>query len=384
MEGYLNSSAPRPDLPEVRGLGITPGNPFAPFVIGTVAVSGLAVVILLGLTLFAPEIDTRYNAGLVLLFVGALAPIPAAILVIYSRNYVRIQRMQAGDYWAHWTYPVETRRGNEVMLGQSGIYWPDRRKLVDFKSGLVEVEQMPDELIFRYIYRRYSKSATYTERKEERVPIPYNKVDEAGELVQRYRKILGVPSDFINDSWVVAWIMGGVMLAVVLLSILLVLPLESTRNQIKNDAWATQYSATRVVETAMLERAFAPVQRVLEPQFAALKAAGARTYQPEELGFKAGDNVREVIVGFCVPSEAFYVLVWQKQPVIDGFLGSVGVYHYVEGDWGYGCIPPLWQPDGLRTITEDWNYVFLKANRSALATAFALELQKLGTPTAAP
>ena len=41
MEGFFNThkDEPKPQLPEVKGLGITPGNPFAPFVIGTLVIS---------------------------------------------------------------------------------------------------------------------------------------------------------------------------------------------------------------------------------------------------------------------------------------------------------------------------------------------------------
>lgn len=367
-------------MPEVKGLGLTRGNPFAPFVVGTMLAAGGAVAILLGLTLFASSIDTRYTAGIVLMFVAALVPIPVAILVIYSRNYVRIQRVLAGDHWAHWTYPVESGNGSEVYLGPFGIYWPARRRLRDFKSGLAEIEQMPDTLIFRYIYKHRFQHGFYTQSKEERVPIPFGRGDEAAELVKRFQEQVGVSSGFLNDSWAVAWVMGGVMIAAVLVSILLVLPLESTRNDIKRDARSTVVAATRAVQDSMLQRDLDSILRVLEPQLAALKTAGAGEYEPDELGFQPGDNVQRIVTGFCVPSEAFYVLVWQETPTLEGFLGSRGVYHYVDGEWTYGCMPPLYQPDGLKTVTQDWNYVYLKSNTALIATMLAQELQKTATP----
>ncbi|MBI5670048.1 MAG: PrgI family protein [Chloroflexi bacterium] len=367
-------------MPEVKGLGLTPGNPFAPFVIGGFTIAGGALIVLLGLTLFAGSIDTRYTAGLVLMFVAVLAPIPLALLAIYSRNYVRIQRVLAGDHWAHWRYPVESRNGSEVYLGPLGVYWPERRRLRDFKSGLIEVEHMPDTLVFRYVYKQYSRYGSFAHKKEERVPIPFGKEDEAAELVKHFQTQLGIPSGFINDSWTIAWIMGGIIIAAVIVSILLVLPLEFTRQDIRNDAWSTQYAATRQAETALLQRDLQPILRVLEPQLDRLKAAGTREYDPADLGFPADANVQRVVTGFCVPSEAFYVLVWQETPTVEGFFGSRGVYHYVDGEWDYGCMPPLYQPDGLKTVTDDWNFVFLKGNTAIIATMLVEELQKTPTP----
>lgn len=384
MEGFFNTPDEKPPLPEVKGLGLSPGNPFAPFVMISLVVPVVAIVVLLGLALFASSIDTRYTAGLVMMFVGALAPIPATILAIYSRNYVRLQRMQAGDAWARWRYPDVSGDGHEVYLGRLGVYWPARRRLVDFKSGLTEVEQTPDELIFRYRYKHRSRYGSYTQNKEARVPIPPGKGNEAAELVKQYQKMIGQPSDFLNDQWKIAWIMGGIIIAAVLLSMLLLIPLEVTKNDIKNNAWSTQYAITREAEGAILQRGFEPIQRVIVPQLAKLKAAGTREYQPEELGFKPADNISRVVTGFCATSESFYVLVWQQTPVIKGYFNDVPAYHYVDGEWLESCMPALYQPDGLVTVNDDWNYVYLQPNRAAAATAFALEWQKLGTPTATP
>lgn len=384
MERLINPSNNQSRLPEVKGLGLTPGNPIAPFVIVSLVISGTVIVVLLAVALFAGSIDTRYTAGLIIMFVAALAPIPTALLVIYSRNYVRIQHVVAGDHWARWTNPDVSGNGNEVYLSHYGVYWPARRRLVDFKSGLKEVEQTQNELIFHYLLKYRARYSSIMQTKQERVPIPFGKNDEAAELVKQYQKLIGRPSDFMNDQWKIAWIMGGVIIAAVVLSMFLILPLETTRNDIKNDAWSTEYAVTREAQNVILQRGFEPIERVILPQLGELKAAGTREYEPAELGFKPTDNISRIVTGFCGTSESFYMLVWQTTPAIKGFSSSVGVYHFVDGEWLESCMPALYEPDGLKTVNEGWNYVFLKGNRTAVATAFALELQKLGTPTPKP
>ncbi|HEX2907878.1 MAG TPA: hypothetical protein VHO69_13500, partial [Phototrophicaceae bacterium] len=141
MDGFVQP--PEMQLPEVKGVGLTPGNPFAPLALGSLILLIVAVIGLFGLVIFGPDNSVRYTAATILLLVIILAPLPVTWLGIYSRNFVRIQRIIGGDYWAHWQLsPGENPHGDEVYIGPLGLYWPKRRwSLWGFGHGLVKVEK---------------------------------------------------------------------------------------------------------------------------------------------------------------------------------------------------------------------------------------------------
>ncbi|MBA3870289.1 MAG: hypothetical protein H0X30_14180 [Anaerolineae bacterium] len=196
-----------------RSLGLTPGNPFAPYIIGLSVITLVALIILLGLALFASTGNSRFIAGGAFLFVGGLMPIPLTLLIIFARNYVRIQDVVAGNYWAHWQYPVGSEH-HDVYISSEGVYYPDQPlKLSTFWSGLQKAEidkGEPSTLRLQYLYRRYYSvyMPPIASDKTIIVPIPTGKEDEAQALLQRFNKLLGQPSNFINDQWRISWIMG--------------------------------------------------------------------------------------------------------------------------------------------------------------------------------
>src|ERR1043165_1873243 len=85
-----------------RQLGLTAGNPFAPFIIILTLIVFIVLVITLLLSFVGQTVHTRFAAAITFMFVGGLSPVPIGLLIMYSRNYVRIQDMLVGDYWAHW------------------------------------------------------------------------------------------------------------------------------------------------------------------------------------------------------------------------------------------------------------------------------------------
>src|SRR5574338_9332 len=101
---FMQQTRDYQQIPFSGALGLTPGNPFAPFVIAALVIAIGAILVLIGIVLFGGTAETRYNAGMVLIFLGGLAPIPVGVLVIFSRGYSRIQRVLAGDYLVHWRY----------------------------------------------------------------------------------------------------------------------------------------------------------------------------------------------------------------------------------------------------------------------------------------
>jgi hypothetical protein len=382
----MQRTLPLTSLRFARALGISSGNPLSPLVISAFMVAVGAFLGLLGLVLFHPETNTRYNAGLALIFVSGLAPIPLALLVMYSRRFYLIGQIVAGDYLVHWTYPSQDsllhEQGDEVYISHHGIYWPTRRlRLIDFKSGLIAVDIKRGELVFCYRERRYSRYYTHDLTHEARVPIPVDREAEAATVAEQLRQRLNIPSRALNETWIVAWIMGGVMLLLVFLAALLVVPIEFTRMREQSEARMTLMAPTREARDAMLQAALQRLNQVIEPQMAALRAEGTRSYRPEELGFRAEDNVREIMTGFCRPSEAFYILIWEKTSTLTSYMNSRGVFHYVDGDWLTTCMPEEWEPDGLNVVTRDWNYVYLIPSRTSIATLVAETLNQMRTST---
>jgi hypothetical protein len=371
--------------PITRLLGISRNNPLASIIDIAFAVAIIAFFVLLGLVLFGPETNTRYNAGIVLIGFSGLAPLPLALLVTYSRRFHLIEQIVAGDYLVHWRYQstgLPHQQGDEVYISHQGIYWPARRlRLIDFKSGLLDVEATSDELILHYLERRPRRNYTLNITHEVRVPIPADREEEAAALAGQLRQRLNTRSQALNESWVIASIMGGFIIVLMILSVLLVMPLNFTRMQEQSAARMTLVASTREAQDAALRAALEPISRVIEPQMAALREAGTRTYTPEELGFRSSDNVRQIMTGFCRSSEAFYVMVWEETATIDGYLGSRGVFHYVDGEWLTTCMPEEWEPNGLKVVNSDWNYIYLLANRTRIATLAAETLNRLQTPT---
>jgi len=317
-----------------RRLGITPGNPFAPFIISLSVITIVALIILLVLTLFANTTTSRFIAGIAFMFVGGLAPIPLTLLIIFARNYVRIKDVMTGNYWAHWQYPAGSEH-TDVYISAEGIYYPDQPlKLSTFWSGLQKAEIDPGKpatLHLQYLYRRYYSAymPPIGSDKTLIVPIPAGKEDEAQALLQQFKKLMGQPSNFINDQWRIGWIMGAVIIAVVLASIVLLLPIQYQLDDEKfaaHDATATMRQATEVAQVSVLLK---PIRAVMDKQIEHLESLPDGKMTAKEAGFDAKVGVSAVYYGHCPPDKAFYLYVVLTQEALGRtYFGGPGAFNY--------------------------------------------------------
>ncbi len=87
-------------------LGLTRGNPFAPFVMGTVVVTGLAAVgvpVALSLGAYPMVVWTLAVTA------GAVLALMLAVFVVAARREVQdVSRVRAGEIWARWRYDTST------------------------------------------------------------------------------------------------------------------------------------------------------------------------------------------------------------------------------------------------------------------------------------
>jgi hypothetical protein len=317
-----------------RSLGLTPGNPFAPYIIGLSLLTIIALIILLILTFVLPSTSNRFLAGTIFMFVGGLMPIPLTLLIIFARNYVRIQDVMTGKYWAHWQYPAGSEHP-DVYISSEGIYYPDQPlKLSLFWSGLVKAEVIPGTpavLRLQYLYRRYYSvyMPPMSSDKTLTVPIPAGKEDEAKALIQQFNKLIGQPSNFINDQWRIGWIMGAVIIGFVLISILLLVPLQFKYQDEKyaaQDATSTMLQATEIVQVGTLLK---PIRAVMDKQIEHLESLPDGNMSAQEAGFDTSAGVNTVYYGHCPPDHAFYLyVVMNKEALGRTYFGGPGAFNY--------------------------------------------------------
>jgi hypothetical protein len=391
------------------GLGLVPGNPFARPLVQLIAVTVLLMIGLMRVILFGDSTETRYNAGMFFIGVSLLFPLFILILLILSRNYARILQIPAGDYWLHWTYTPAQRQqwsqwlpgsSEDVYISPQGIYWTARKfRLRHFASGLTDVEIVrtigePDLLKFSYFARQYKNVSfivfpSHNDYKEEFVPIPDGKEADAEALIKEIKaRFLGVSSDWLNDQWwLVWWWVGSVVIALILI-LLLIVPLEFVKMDEEFDALATERAATDQAEMAMLEPEFAAYQPVIErelPNWIANREKYFRFLTPTEAGFKASDNISEVIVGYC--EDGYAVLIVERIPTLKPFLGDRRAFGYTTSENRYTCLPPYWEIGALERLDNGWLYTTINTRNATLApmlTEYATIFNPIltGTPPA--
>lgn len=351
-------------------LGLAPGNPFAPWLLSTLIFSGITLTGLIGLMAFAPAIQVKYSAGIVFLFVSMLSPIPLGMLTIYSRNFARMQRIVAGDYWAHWTYIGEEARrsgvflqGSEVYLSPQGIYWPAKRlRLYDFSSGLIEiniVEGEPSIIRFQYLFKHRGKYVTFNQVKEHLVPIPADKMQEAETLVSKYRTLQGAPSTYLNDQWALGWIMAGLIILMTLISVALVLPLEFAKQDEQRAIYHITQTAIAARETALLNANLNAIRPVVERQLEAWQAERehyTHFLNASAAGFRSGANVTRVVYGYCA-DDSFYVLVVESVPTLWVYGNYQRAFGYSASDDRMNCKPSDWEVTFPDDLGGGWYYI---------------------------
>ncbi len=325
----------QPKTPQWRKrFGITPGNPFAPFIVGLTVITIVALVVLLGMAFFGQTANTRWIAGIVFMFVGGLSPLPIGLLIMYARQYVRIQNIKSGNYWVHWQYPANSG-DSELFIGPNGLYYPNKSlRISGFWSGLQNVEIKagePATLNFEYLSRQYYSAVLppLSSNKSLVVPIPAGKEQEAEALVAKFKQMLGQPSNFVNDQWLISWIMGGAILGFVLISIPLLFSLQLNYDDEKRaflNATATVQEATQIAKLTTLSQ---PIRAVMEKQIEHLKTLPDGTMTAEEAGFLSSAGVSAVYYGHCPPDNAFYLYVIMTREVLGRtYLRGPGAFNY--------------------------------------------------------
>jgi hypothetical protein len=242
-----------------------------------------------------------------------------------------------GNYWAHWQYPP----GSDVYISAEGIYYPDQPlKLSTFWSGLQNATidaGEPSTLRLQYLYRRYYSLylPPIGSDKTLTIPIPSGKEEEAQALLQQFRKLLGQPSNFINDQWRIGWIMGAVIIGFVLLSIVLLLPLQYQLDDAKaadRDATATMSEATNVAQFSILLQ---PIRAVMDKQIEHLESLPDGKMTAEEAGFDSNAGVSTVYYGHCPPDKSFYLYVVLTQEALGRrYFGGPGAFNYTTATDG--------------------------------------------------
>lgn len=388
-------------------LGLTRGNPLAiPTVLLALVTVGAIAATLIGM-FFGATLD-RYNAGMIFIGASLMLPVFLVLLMIVSRSYARIVQIPQRDYWAHWTFDAKERQrrhnwqsdwvGNEVYIGEYGIYWPARRlRLTHFASGLTNVELVHDDqqramLKFSYFVRQYSRVSfvvypSHQLHKEVFVPVPEGCEAEAEALAKQIRaRYLGVSSETLDDQWrLMWWWVGSVVVAMVLI-IAIMMPLEFQKMREQSDARATQRAATHEAATAMLTVAFAPYRPVIERQLSSWvenREQYFRQLTAEEAGFAPTDNVQYVMVGYC--ADGYMVMIIEKTPTIEPFLGDARAFIHTTSQNRYTCLPRYWEISGTELVDEKWLYVTINQSRTTLVpllTEIAPLLNR--TPSATP
>ncbi|MCA0455854.1 MAG: hypothetical protein LCI00_17895 [Chloroflexi bacterium] len=355
--------------------GITPGNPFAPFIIVSTAVVIIAALILLGLTFFGGTVNARYASAIIFMFVTGLSPVPIGLLVLGARNYARFQGITQGEYWVHWTYPADSRN-REIYINGEGFYYPQQpRERGTFLSGVQHVEIQPGQpanLNIQYLHRRYYSSWLPPLKIDKQlvVPIPEGKEEEAQLLVNRFKKQLGATSAYVDDQWRIGWMMGGVIIVAVLISIVVMLPVQSQLDDQKwdqRDATATAQYRENAGEASIF---LPPIRTIIEPQIERLKALPDGTMTAEEAGFDADSGVRAVHFGHCPPDDSFYVYVVMNREMLGRtYLSGPGGFNYTEAtDRRYmDCGPEHWITTVPVQLTDGWYYgviVYIQSTRT--------------------
>lgn len=345
-------------------LGITSGNPFAPFIVLTTAVTFIVTIILLGMILFGSTTNTRYIAGIVFLFVTGLAPIPIGLLVLGARNHARFQGLSQDDYWAHWQYPTNSAY-REVFINGEGVYYPvNPRKRETFLSGVQQAEIQqgePSTLHLHYIHRRYYSLGLPPIVMDKRlvVPIPAGKEAEAQLLVERFKKQLSRPSAYVDDQWRIGWIIGGAIIVATLISIILLLPLQFQVDDEKRDNRNATATAQYIDNAAELSTYLPAIRAVMDGQIERLKALPDGTLTPEDAGFEEDSGVRTIHFGHCRPDNTFYVyVVMNKEMLGRTYLSGPGGFNYTEAtDRRYmDCGPDHWISTVPVQLTDGWYY----------------------------
>lgn len=317
-------------------LGITSGNPFAPFIILTTVITIIAAVILLGIVFFGSTPNTRFTAGIVFMFVTGLAPIAIGLLVLGARNHARFQGLGQDKYWVHWQYPANSGY-SEVFINGEGVYYPDTpRKRETFLSGVqqVEIQQgYPSTLHLRYIHRRYYSLGLppVVMDKQITVPIPAGKEAEAQVLVERFNKQLGKPSAYVDDQWRIGWIMSAGIIIGALISIVILIPLQFQVDDEKRDDRNATATAQYAENAAELSTFLPAIRKVMDRQIERLKTLQDGTLTPVEVGFDENSGVRSIYFGHCPPDNAFYMyVVMNKEMLGRTYLSGPGGFNYTE------------------------------------------------------
>jgi hypothetical protein len=329
----MNTSQP-PTYQWRRRYGLTSGNPLAPFIIIITVLTVIALIITLCISFIGNTANARWIAGIAFMFVSALSPIPIGLLILYARQITRIQDIEEGNFWVHWYYPGDSENG-ELFIGPDGLYYPNKPlRLTGFWSGLQSVEIQQGEqstLNFQYLSRRYYSAALppLTSNNTLVVPIPSGKETEAEALIPKFRKMLGQPSNFVNDQWRIGWIMGGAILGFVFLSIPLLFSVQvqyDDENRAFLNATATMEQATEIAQVDILSQ---PIRAVMDKQIERLKTLPDGTMTAEEAGFDSSAGVSAIFYGHCLPDNAFYMYVLLTQEALGRrYLGGPGAFNY--------------------------------------------------------
>jgi hypothetical protein len=367
-----------------RALGVTPGNPFGRWLAWCALGSGgsmFACVVLASSEGVSP--DVRTMAAVIAVLVGVVAPIILAMLLIFSRQYVRIQQIVAGDYWAHWRYSpreqalLEANSGDEVYLSRWGIYRPKFASgLIDFDDGLTGVQILEGEVpVLKFDYVHVHKG--YRHSRELRLPVPLGREEMAQNLAKQYRSYIGQRMPSQNDMALGLVVMFGGIILGLLVGVSLVMPAESARLHAQYDSRDATRTAEDSADKAKLMAVLPSIRGVIGPNaLAELKRRGRGTASPYEFGFKYTDNVSQIIYGYC-QDESFYVFVVQTSPTIHPFMGDTGAFVHNSGDLRYTCAPDNWEVTSVNDLGGDWYYVALSTYRATIIPQLT-ELAKNG------
>jgi hypothetical protein len=388
--------------------GIRRGNPLGILAFGSFILAVGSTLLLLIAFFVSSTTEQKLLFGYILLFVMVLAPIPVALLMIWSRNIARVQDIALSKTLAHWKYtpldfyaPFLPYNVDEVYLHPEGIYFPAQKlRPRSFSSGLKDVVIIrgePAMLVFYYLFKWRGRSGvvTHTETKEFAIPIPNGRHIEAEDLVEYYKSRRGIPSQFMNDQWTVAWVMGGAMILGTILAVMLVTPVDIQRNREEAQATSTAVAERRATEAFDLSTRLTPILTVIESQVGAwqrearsLPVETWESMEASELRFSSRDNVSRVVYGRCDQDEAFYLFVIEKEASKTTYYRDVvGAYVYSTGDHPYTCPPDYGRVSSVTPLMGDWYYVTLEpstADVELILTSYAATLEAIRSPTPRP
>lgn len=281
----------------------------------------------------------KFSIALVLS--GVFIPVVLFLLFIYGLNYARARRILGGNYWVHWEYPKDFRKG-DVYFCDEGVYDTDHpyRPLDTFGSKFLGVEIPSDDpSIIRFTNRQFTGNKFQTTQRTQDIEIPPGKEEEAKELVERFREYIGRSSKYTKDQWRYVFpLLGVILLWAFLVFQFVAMPAGEEMKNEKKRQMEERAEIRLKQKIEQLTPLWNKIRQTLEPKFEQLKTLPDGELMPKEAGFGEDSEVQKIFYGHCSSGQEFYVSV-----ILKTFAINQNSYpqEYLTGVFNYTTTTPF-------------------------------------------